>query len=119
MAGVSLECDGLDLDDRKFLAVALLALVAFPLLLLEYDHFIPALVLEDLGRNGGSRERRLADLEICALAGGQHIIDLDRGSGLGVRKAVHDEDIALGYGELLSLCLDSGFHEIKPLTKPF
>src|ERR1700677_3568720 len=119
MAGVSLNCDGLDLYDRKLLSVALLALIALPLLLLEYDDLITAFVLEDLGGNGGSRQRRLADLEISALAGGQHVPDLDRGSGLGVREAVHDEDIALGDGELLSLCLDSGFHEIKPLTKPF
>jgi hypothetical protein len=67
MTWFSSEGDGLDLDDGKLLAVALLALVALPLLLLEYDDLITALVLENLGGNGGSGKGGLADLEICAL----------------------------------------------------
>src|ERR1700679_3668856 len=104
MAWFSSDIDGLDLDYGKLLAVALLALIALALLLLEYDHLIAALVLEDLGGNGGSGQGGMPNLEVCTLAGGQDVLDLDRGTRLGVREAVNDEDIPLRYGELLPLC---------------
>src|SRR5208337_3804272 len=119
MTWFSSDFDGLDLDDGKLLAVALLALVALALLLLEYDHLSPALVLQDLSGNRGARQRGPANPEISALTGRQHVLNLDDGAGYGVREAVHDEDIALRDGELLPLGFDRGFHEIKPLTKRF
>jgi hypothetical protein len=44
--------------------VALLALVALALLLLEDDDFVAALVLEHLGGDGGSGQGGRADLEV-------------------------------------------------------
>ena len=52
-----------------------------------------------------------ADLEVRAFAGGKHVLDLDGGTGLRVRIAVHDEDVALGDSELLALGFDRGFHK--------
>src|ERR1700690_52180 len=114
-----LEFDRLDLDDGKLLAVALLALVPLALLLLEHHDLVAALVLENLGGDDGARQGGPAHLEVGALPGGQHVLYLDRCAGLGVREAVHNEDVPLLYDELLPLGLDGRFHGIKPLTKPF
>src|SRR5271166_292046 len=119
MTWFSSEYDGLDLDDGKLLAVTLLALVSLAFLLLEYDDLISAPVLENLRGDHGAGERGLAHLEIRALARGKHVPYLDSRAGFRVREAVHDEDVALRYGELLPLSLDGGPHEIKPLTKLF
>src|SRR5208283_6031933 len=119
MTGFSSDFDGLDLDDGELLAVPLLPLVALAFLLLEDDDLIPALVLENLRGNRRAGKGGRAHLEIGALARGQHVANLNGRAGLRVRKAVHDQDIALRHGELLSLSLDGGSHEIKPLNKLF
>src|SRR5580692_895974 len=113
MAWFSSEGDGLDLYDGKLLAVPLLALVSLALLLLEYDHLVTALVLQNLGRDRGAREVGLADPEIRALSSRQDFLNLNGGAGFRVGEAVHDEDVPLGNGELLSLGFDRGFHQIK------
>src|SRR5580692_5080675 len=113
MASFSSECDRLDLDYGKFLAVALLALVPLALLLLEYHDLIAAFVLEDLGRDDSAGQGGLAHLEVGAFTCGKHVLDLDRCTGLGIREAVHNEDVALRNGELLPLGLDGRLHEIK------
>src|ERR1019366_925849 len=112
MTWFSSDFDRFDLDYGKLLAVALLALVALALLLLEYDHFASALVLKDLGRDRGAGQRGPADPEVGPFTRGQHVRYLDGRAGLRVRKAVHHEDVPLGYDELLLLGLDLSFHEI-------
>src|ERR1700722_8825554 len=113
MALFSSDGDGLDLYDGKLLAVALLALVALALLLLEYDHLVAALVLQDLGRNRRAGEVGFADPEISTLSGRKDFLNLNNGAGFRVGKAVHDEDVPLRNGELLPLGFDRGFHQIK------
>ena len=106
-----LEFDGFDLNDGKLLAVAALFLVALALLFLEDDDLVAALVLEDFGRNLGTREQGRADAETRAFAGGEHIGDLDRRAFLGAGIEVDGQDVALGDGELLALRADGGFHK--------
>src|SRR5690349_2969371 len=118
MAGVSLSVNRLDLDDGKLLAMAAFPLHALALLLLENNHFLPALVLENLGRNRGAREVRGANLERFTFARRQHILDLDGRAFFGARIAVHSENVALGHSELLALGLDRRFHKIKRRNKP-
>src|SRR5471032_3257734 len=85
----SLSCDGLDLDDGKFLAVAALALHALALLLFEDDHLVTALVLQHFGGNRGSGQGGGADLEALAFARGEDVLDLDDFPGRGVRITVN------------------------------
>ena len=103
--------NGLDLDDRKLLAVTPLALVALALLLLEDDDLVTALVLEDLGRNLGALEDRSANLECGALTGGENVGDLDGATRFRVGVAVDDQNVALGDSELLALGFDGRFHK--------
>src|ERR1700677_1246686 len=111
MVVVSLNFDRLDLDDGKFLAMALLALVALALLLLEDDDLLAATILEDLGGDRGARQGGVAHLVALALARGQDIGNFDGRAGLRVPITVHHEDVALGYGELLALGFDRRFHK--------
>ena len=103
--------DGLDLDHGKLLAMAALLLVTFALLLLEYDDFVTAFILKDLGRDNRSGEGWTADFVVSAFTGSQDFFDLDDLSGLGVRVTVDEKDVALGDSELLALGLDGGFHK--------
>jgi len=97
--------------------VALLALVALALVLLENDDFLAAFVFEDGGGDGRACERRGADLERVALSGGQHIRDRDGVTLFRVRETIHGQDVALGDDELLALGFDGGFHKMKPRNK--
>src|SRR5271154_1001740 len=115
MEWFSSDFDRLDPDDRKLLAMPLLALVPLALLLLEYDHLFAALVLEDLGRNDRSRQGGMAHLEIRAFSGRQDILDLHDCALFRIRESVYDEYVALGNGELLPLGFDGGSHEINRL----
>lgn len=108
-----LNCDGFDLDDRELLAVALLALVALPLVFLEHDDLSAAFVFEDGGGDGSACERRSADPERVAFAGGQHILDRDRVALFRIREAVNGQDVAFGDNILLALGFDRGFHKIN------
>lgn len=97
--------------------MALLALVALTLVLLKNDDFLAAFVFEDFSGDGRACERRGADLERVAFAGGQHIGDRDGVTLFRVREAIHGQDVALGDDELLALGFDSGFHKMKPRNK--
>src|ERR1700684_525653 len=115
MEWFSSDFDRLDPDDRKLLAMPLLALVSLALLLLEHDHLFAALVLKDLGRNDRSSQGGVAHPEIRAFSGRQDVLDLHDCALFRVRESVHDEYVALGNCELLPLGLDSGSHEINRL----
>src|ERR1700722_8133781 len=119
MEWFSSDFNRLDPDDRKLLAMPLLALVAFALLLLEYDHLFAALVLEDLGGNGRPSQGGVPHSEIRAFSSRQDVLDLHNRALLRVRESVHDEDVALRNGELLPLGLDGGSHEINRLISGF
>jgi len=105
------DVDGRDLDDRKLLAMALLALVTFAFLLLEHDDLVAALVLENGGRDRRARQEGLAHLETFAFARGEDVGNLNGRTGFRVRIAVHHEDVPLGDGELLALGLDGRSHK--------
>ena len=66
--------------------MALLALVALALLLLEDDDFVAALVLEDLGRDGGAAQKGGANPEIRTFAGSKDILDVLRSTSHAQRR---------------------------------
>lgn len=113
MSPFRLSGDGFDLDDRELLAVALLALVALPLVFLEHDDFSAAFVFEDGGGDGSTCECRSADPERVAFAGGQYILDRDRVALFRIREAVNGQDVAFSDDILLALGFDRGFHKIN------
>src|SRR5450432_238152 len=76
----SLNGDGLDLDDRQFLAMATFTLHAFALLLLENDDLLGAFVLQHLGGDGSADEKGGSNLESGAFARGEDFVDLNRGT---------------------------------------
>ena len=85
-------------------------MVAFALLLLEYDDLGAALVLEDLRGYFGTLKLRGAELEVSAFTGRQYVRNLNSSTGFRVRILVYSQDIALAYGELLALGFDGRFH---------
>jgi len=91
--------------------MAALFLVALALLLLENDHLVAALVLEDLGGDGSTGEGRGANLELGAFTSGEDVGDLDGGAGFRVGEAVYNENVAFGNSELLALGFDGRFHK--------
>lgn len=99
--------------------MALLALVALPLVFLKNDDFLASFVFQNFSDDRYSCEHRGADLERVAFAGGQHIGDRDGIALFRVREAIHRQNIALGDDELLALGFDSGFHKMKPRNKRF
>jgi hypothetical protein len=112
-----LSLDGIDLYDRKFLAVAALVTVAFAALFLENDDFFAAFVFEDGGLDRGAFDKRGAKLYGVALTDGQNGINGDGIVLVGVLITVYEEDIPLFYGELASLCFNRRFHWKKQAEK--
>src|SRR5688500_17790538 len=100
-----------DLDDGKLLAMAAFPLHAFALLLLENDHLVTALVLENGGGNCRTGKKRLSNLERVTCPRGEHILDLHGRALLGARITVYGKNVARGHSDLLALGLGGRAHK--------
>jgi hypothetical protein len=92
------------------LTVTATLLVALATFLFEDDDLLVLLVLEDGDLYGRTLDERSAEASIGTFADHEDFIDVDRVSRLRFREGIYFEDIAFSYGELATLCFNSGFH---------
>ena len=85
-------------------------LVALATFLFEDDDLLVLLVFENGDLDGCTLDERSAEASVGTFADHEDFVDVDRVSSLRFRVGVYFEDIAFRYGELATLCFDSGFH---------
>ena len=88
-------------------ATLLVALATF--LFEDYDLLV-LLVFENGDLDGCTLDKRSAEASVGTFAYHEDFVDVDRVSSLRFRVGVYFEDITFRYGELATLCFDSGFH---------
>jgi len=99
--------------------VALGALVALALALLEDDHLVAATVFDYGGLDRSARELGSANAQGAAFASCENVGDLDSGAGFGVGETIHHEDIAFADRELLPLSENRRFHlKMETVSEP-
>jgi hypothetical protein len=99
--------------------MAAFAFHALTFFLFENDHFVSALIFENLCGDRSSDQSGRTNSEICTLTGRENFVNLNSGTSFRIGVAVNDKNVALGDSELLPLGFDRGFHKIKPRIKRF
>src|SRR5579884_3041344 len=102
--------DLLDLEDRQFLTMAMLAAVVLAPLLLEDDYLGAARLLDDPGLDRRACDQRRADCGRVRIAEREHLGDLDMAADIALEpldgNLVADRDAVL-----LPACLDDCEHD--------
>src|SRR5207244_7656863 len=97
---------------RLVLAMALLAPIILPPLLLEDDDLGRPALLDHRGADRGAREQRRPRLDLRTFADHQHLGKLDRGPGLA-RELLDRDDVVLGDLVLLAAGPDHSEHDTR------
>jgi len=105
-----LRFDGLDFDNREFLAMSARAAIAFAAFHFENNDFFAAFVFENFCRDARAWNRRRADFGRVAFASEDDVVNRDRVARFGFWIAVDKKNVAFLDSELSSLRDDCRFH---------
>src|SRR5882762_7369215 len=104
-----------DAQHGLVLAMALLAPIILPPLLLEDDDLGRPALLDHRGADRGAREQRRSRRNLGSLADHQHLGELDRGPGLA-RELLDRDDVVLGDLVLLAAGPDHSEHDTRNMV---